>query len=195
LQGYPAAAIVALESGVLLKDGCFAHARKESMGFARQAGVAVLLVTMTLLIQGAGMAVLIHWARASIARGIRGMSALNAGVLMIRFTTVTMFLHTFQILLWAGFYRWYCLPSWETGFYFSAASYSTVGYGDVVLPRVWRLLGPIESVTGVVMCGLSVSFLFAILTRLVDAEFQSSPEAPAQPSSIPSPETESFSAL
>ncbi len=101
------------------------------------------------------------------------MSALSAGVLMIRFTTVTMFLHTFQILLWAGFYRWQCLPSWETGFYFSAASYSTVGYGDVVLPRAWRLLGPIESITGVVMCGLSVSALFAILARLVDEEYQS----------------------
>jgi len=37
---------------------------------------------------------------------------------------------------------------WEPSFYFSATSYSTVGYGDIVPPRVWRLLGPVESVTG-----------------------------------------------
>ena len=160
------------------------------MTFARQAGFAVLLVTMTLLLECAGMAVLIHWARLSIARGIRGLSPVRAGVLMMRFTTAMIVLHVLQILLWAGFYRWLCLPSWETGFYFSATSYSTVGYGDIVLPRVWRLLGPIESIAGVVMCGLSVSALFAILMRLVDAEEQSSPENQAQPASLPASEAE-----
>jgi hypothetical protein len=54
--------------------------------------------------------------------------------------------------------------------YFSAASYATVGYGDVVLPWMWRTLGPVESIIGVLMCGLSASFLFAIVSRLVDRE-------------------------
>jgi hypothetical protein len=56
--------------------------------------------------------------------------------------------------------------------YFSATSYSTVGYGDVTLPLKWRMLGPIESITGVLMCGISVSLLFAIATRLVGPERQ-----------------------
>jgi len=73
------------------------------------------------------------------------------------------------------FYRWYCLPSWESSFYFSASSYSTVGYGDVVLPRVCRLLGPVESVTGVLMCGISVSCLFAVATRLIERESRTPP--------------------
>ena len=76
-------------------------------------------------------------------------------------------LHVAQIILWAGFYRWLCFASWEPAFYFSTASYSTVGYGDVILPRLWRNWGPLESVTGVEMCGLSVSLRFAIVTRLV----------------------------
>ena len=163
------------------------------MGIVTQTVAAVLLVTITLVLQSAGMAVLIYWARLSIARGVRGMSALRAALLMMRFTTATIVLHVLQILLWAGFYRWRCLPSWETGFYFSATSYSTVGYGDVVLPRIWRLLGPIESITGVVMCGLSVSALFAILMRLVDAEERSLPENGAQPASLPTPEVELIS--
>ena len=41
------------------------------------------------------------------------------------------------------------------------------GYGDVVLPSEWRMLGPIESILGVLMCGLSVNLLFAIATRLI----------------------------
>jgi len=77
-----------------------------------------------------------------------------------------------QILLWAGFYRWTCFPSLESAFYFSTASYSTVGYGDLLLPQMWRSLGPVESVTGVLMCGLSASFLFAIVTQLVARELR-----------------------
>jgi len=144
--------------------------RSESMDFARQASAAVFLITATLLFQSAGMALLIHWARARIATGIKGLGPLRSAVLMVRFTTLMIVLHILQILLWAGFYRWHCLPSWEACFYFSSASYSTVGYGDVVLPPVWRLLGPMESITGVLMCGLSVSCLFVIASRIVEGE-------------------------
>ena len=140
------------------------------MIFARQAGIAVFLVTLTLWIQCAGIAVLIRWARDSIERGVARLSALHAAVLMIRFSTLVIVLHFLQIFFWSVFYRWYCLPSWETSFYFSATSYSTVGYGDVVLPRIWRLLGPVESVTGVLMCGISVSCLYVVATRLIERE-------------------------
>src|SRR5713101_4935460 len=61
-------------------------------------------------------------------------------------------------------------------FYFSAAGYATVGYGDVVLPRCGGPLGPVESIIGVLMCGLSASFLFAIVTRLVERETKLSRE-------------------
>jgi voltage-gated potassium channel len=142
----------------------------EMMIFARQAGIAVFLVTLTLWIQCAGIAVLIRWARDSIERGMARLSALHAAGLMIRFSTLVIVLHFLQIFFWSVFYRWYCLPSWETSFYFSATSYSTVGYGDVVLPRIWRLLGPVESVTGVLMCGISVSCLFVVATRLIERE-------------------------
>ena len=89
---------------------------------------------------------------------------------MIQFLTLIVVLHFLEILFWSAFYRWHCLPTWESSFYFSATSFSTVGYGDVVLPRISRLLGPIESITGVLMCGLSVSCLFAVATRLVERE-------------------------
>ena len=144
--------------------------RWESMDFARQASAAFFLVTATLLLQCAGMSVLIHWARARFATGIKGLGPVRSAVLMVRFTTLIIVLHILQILLWAGVYRWLCLPSWEACFYFSSASYSTVGYGDVVLPRIWRLLGPVEGITGVLMCGLSVSCLFVIATRIVESE-------------------------
>lgn len=142
----------------------------ETMTFARQAGTAVFLVTLTLWIQCVGLALLIRWARASIERGVASLNSFRAATLMIRFSTLVIVLHFLQILLWSLFYRWFCLPSWESSLYFSASSYSTVGYGDAVLPRIWRLLGPVESVTGVLMCGISVSFLFVVATKLVERE-------------------------
>ena len=67
--------------------------RWESMDFARQASAAVFLVTVTLLLQCAGMAVLIHWARARISTGIKGLGPVHSAVLMVRFTTLMIVLH------------------------------------------------------------------------------------------------------
>ncbi len=147
------------------------------MGFARQAGAAAILVSLTLWVQCAGMAVLTHWVKAVITRGIKGLNAWHSAVLMIRFTVVIIVLHALQILIWAGFYRWRCLPSGKSCFYFSATSYSTVGYGDILLPRTWRTLGPVESVIAMLMCGMSVSALFAIASPLVGGGAQHSTEA------------------
>jgi voltage-gated potassium channel len=153
------------------------------MTFARQAGTAVILVALTLSLQCAGMAALIAWARTSLVPGVHGLGPLRSAVLMLRFITAFIVLHLFEILLWAGSYRWLCFSSWDSAFYFSTSSYTTVGYGDVVLPRMWRTLGPVESLIGVLMCGLSASFLFAIVTRLVARQARLSRES-AEPLSI-----------
>jgi voltage-gated potassium channel len=144
--------------------------------FLSQALAAIILSTLTLAIECAGMAVLIHWLRAYFARGIKTQSLWHTAMLMIRFASMTILLHLLQILLWTAFYRVRCFRSWEPSFYFSATSYSTVGYGDIVLPPVWRLLGPVEAIMGVLMCGISVSTLFAIATRLIGNEAQLSAE-------------------
>jgi voltage-gated potassium channel len=64
----------------------------------------------------------------------------------------------------------------EGAFYFSTSSCATVGYGDVVLPQTWRTLGPVESLIGVLIRGLSATFRFAIVTRLVERETRLSGE-------------------
>ena len=137
------------------------------MDFARQASAAAVLVALCLWIQCAGMATLINWGLAYLTRG-RRLSVLHSTMLMIRVTCIMIGLHIAQILVWAVFYRWMCFPGWGLSFYFSTANYSTIGCSDPVLPRTWRSLGPVEAVTGVLMCGLSVSLVFAVVTRLVD---------------------------
>jgi voltage-gated potassium channel len=142
----------------------------EPISFARQASAAAVLVILSLSLQSGGMAALIRWGREHFARQMDGLQGLRGAVFMVRFTISLIVLHILQILMWAAFYRWNCFPTWGSSFYFSTASYSTVGYGDLILPVAWRTLGPVESITGVLMCGLSASFLFSVVTRLVERE-------------------------
>jgi voltage-gated potassium channel len=137
------------------------------MSYAYRACAALLLVMLTLCLQCAGLAVLITWLRRAVASGIHKLSPVSAATLVMQSTAAVILLHALQVLLWASAYHWICLPSWESAFYFSASSYATVGYGDLVLPSSWRMLGPLESIIGVLMCGVTVSLLFAIVTRLI----------------------------
>lgn len=146
------------------------------MGFAHNAFAAVILGALTLWLQCAGMGVLIFWTKTFIEQSPRRLTAYHAALLMVRFAAAMTILHTLEILVWSCFYRWYCLPTWETSFYFSATSFTTVGYGDVLLPHAWRPLGPLESLIGVLMCGMSVSGLFAVLTRILATDAVPSPK-------------------
>ncbi|MGD9764849.1 MAG: potassium channel family protein [Candidatus Binatia bacterium] len=77
-----------------------------------------------------------------------------------------MLLHIAEILVWAGFYLIMdCLPDLSTAFYFSAVTYSSLGYGDVVLDPQWRNVSGMEALTGILMAGLSTSFFFAFISR------------------------------
>ena len=82
---------------------------------------------------------------------------------------VLILLHLAETGIWALFYYWRGLfADFETSLYFSLGSYTTIGYGDVVLPQRWRMLGGIEGLSGVLLCGLSAAFVFA----LVNSAFQ-----------------------
>ena len=153
------------------------------MEFARPTIAAAVLVELCLWIQSAGMAALINWGLAYLAHKQR-LSLLHSTALIVRVTNLMIGLHLAQILVWAGFYRWMCFPAWASAFYFSIASYSTLGDSDLVLPAAWRSLGPVEAVTGMLMCGLSVSLLFVVVTRLVDRAVAYSPD-PGRLAEIP----------
>ena len=143
------------------------------MVFFHQIGAGLLLLSLTLCLQVAGVAGLIEWLKRVLVRDADRHGPAYSARLVVPSTLAIIVLHGLVILLWASFYRTLCFPSWEIAFYFSATSYSTVGYGDVVLPTEWRLLGPLESITGVLMCGISVSVLFALVTQLLDRDVRS----------------------
>jgi len=74
--------------------------------------------------------------------------------------------HLIEITVWSLFYiSKGAMPDLPSALYFSAVTYTTTGYGDLVLPEAWRLVGAVEALTGILMCGLSTGFFFAVVSR------------------------------
>lgn len=94
-------------------------------------------------------------------------------VLIVMLFAGIVILHVAQTSLWAAFYYTQGLFSdFETSLYFSMVSFTTIGYGDVLLPRNWRLLGVIEGFSGVVLCGVSTGFIFAVINAMFQARLR-----------------------
>jgi hypothetical protein len=85
---------------------------------------------------------------------------LGAELVMAELVSLLLLLHLAEALVWALFFRVVGgLPDLESAVYFSLTTYTTVGYGDIVLPAPWRLLGPLEAAVGVLMLGWSTAIL------------------------------------
>ena len=139
----------------------------------RELVVAFGIVGVCLVIHIAGMVTLANWLVRRKATLKRHDGPFFTAILLIVVFVVIIILHLAEAAIWASFYLARGLfNDFETSFYFSLTSYSTVGYGDVLLPDKWRLLGTVEAVSGVLLCGLSTAFLFAIINVLFQARMQ-----------------------
>jgi hypothetical protein len=129
--------------------------------------VAFLIVAVCVLVHVAGillMAELLLNRRGYLEQ--KHARTYHAIVMILVFSGI-LTLHITETIVWAGFYYANALFSdFETSIYFSMTSYTTIGYGDVLLPRNWRLLGVIQGVTGVLLCGISTAFFFAVMTAM-----------------------------
>ncbi|HEY4234913.1 MAG TPA: potassium channel family protein [Lacipirellulaceae bacterium] len=89
---------------------------------------------------------------------------------LTRLVSLLLVLHLIEMSAWAAaFTAAGVLPDFETSLYYSLKSYTTVGYGDVLPPNSWRLLGPIEAAVGVLMLGWSTSIIVAAVQRIYNS--------------------------
>jgi hypothetical protein len=127
--------------------------------------IAWVLVAVTVAVHAAGLgALLSRWARWHALPPTRFWPITG---LLIRVTWWLILIHLVEISVWGLFYLWKgCMPDAESAFYFAGVTYTTIGYGDLVLQEPWRMLGPIEGLTGILMCGLSAGTFFAVVSRI-----------------------------
>ena len=102
--------------------------------------------------------------------------------LLVRIAALTVLAHLIEITLWAAFYVWKeAMPDFVVSLYFSAVTYATIGYGDVVPPETWRLTAAVEGLTGILMCGWSAAFFFAVVSHIYDRVRSSKARAGSSP--------------
>ena len=126
--------------------------------------IAAAIVSVCLVIHVTGILLMAEWLLRKRDALERTVSTRQVAVLIVTLFTAIMFLHLIQTSLWAVFfYTQNLFSDFETSLYFSMVSFATIGYGDVLLPRKWRLLGVIEGFSGVLLCGISTAFMFAVI--------------------------------
>ncbi|RBP38066.1 ion channel [Roseimicrobium gellanilyticum] len=127
--------------------------------------IAWCLMAFCVGIHSVGLTYLLRWLRKqpSFAK----QHVWTAVWILVRVAGWTILLHLIEISLWALHYAWAgAMPDLTTAAYFSVVTYTTTGYGDLVLPQDWRLVGGVESLTGILMCGLSTGMFFAVFSEI-----------------------------
>lgn len=76
--------------------------------------------------------------------------------------------HTLQVWIWAiSFLLISDLPDLPTSFYFSTVTYTTLGYGDIVLGPSGRIVASFCAITGLLTFGVSTAFLLGVLSKIL----------------------------
>lgn len=98
---------------------------------------------------------------------------------LVRIAWWVVLAHLLEATVLALFYAWKSVfPDLSSAGYFSIVTYTTVGYGDLVPPAEWRLAAGVEGLTGILMCGWSAAFIFAVVSRMYGAWDKTSPKPP-----------------
>jgi voltage-gated potassium channel Kch len=133
----------------------------------KQLLLALLLCSTTVLIHAFGIRYVALPLAGVWSKKVEGRASVVPVMPLVRLVSGLLLLHLLEMSIWAAAFTVLAiLPDFETSLYFSLKSYTTVGYGDVVPPHEWRLVGPIEAAVGVLMLGLSTSFIIATLQRI-----------------------------
>jgi Ion channel len=133
--------------------------------------IAWSLTALCVMIHAIGMTTLLRWVNNVVARA--GGRFWFMTWMLVRTAGWIILLHLVEIVIWGFWYAWKdAMPDLASAFYFSAVTYTTTGYGDLVLPKEWRLVGGVEALTGILMCGWSAAFFFAVVSRMNEARSQ-----------------------
>ncbi|BAF86327.1 MULTISPECIES: potassium channel family protein [Azorhizobium] len=77
------------------------------------------------------------------------------------------FAHLVEVAVWAVAYVAVDgVVQDKDSYYLAFVNFTTLGYGDLLPAKPWRLLGPVTAANGMLLFGWSTALIFAVLTRL-----------------------------
>ncbi|MGL4542310.1 MAG: potassium channel family protein [Polymorphobacter sp.] len=128
----------------------------------------VLLVMLgCLIVQAATIAIAGRRLASVTRRKAPRLKPIGAFVLTAELMLLLMLGIVVQISLWALFYRYLDLiqtiQTFEQALYFSGVTFTSLGYGDIVLPERYRLIAVLEAATGLLMFGITTAVLVSTM--------------------------------
>lgn len=128
--------------------------------------VGSLVISATVLVHTLGL-ILISRLMVSLIRWFRlHRHSLGKAIAMVSTVLSLFVVHTVEVWMWAVvFVTTGAITQFELSLYFSTVTFSTLGYGDVILSADWRLLGALEAISGFILIGWSTAYLVAASTR------------------------------
>jgi hypothetical protein len=128
--------------------------------------IALALMAVCVVVHALVLALLFRWLNNHRAPG--RIHFLRAAALLVQVAFWLVLAHLVEMSIWAvALVRLGALQDMVDSIYFSMITYTTVGYGDLVLPLRWHALAGVEGLTGILMAGWSTGFLFAVVNRMM----------------------------
>ena len=132
------------------------------------------LTTLTVLIHAFGTT---QWLRLCISNfgdDIGGIPVYIIPLLLAGTALYLFALHIGEALLWAVTYHWivpeFVVQPFERAVYFSLVTFTSLGFGDVVLERRWRVLSGTQAVSGLIINGWTAAFMFTMVSDIWKAK-------------------------
>lgn len=147
------------------------------------------MVIGTVTLHFFGLACLIAILRAEFATRWRYGSAFERGATILFTVFGLVLLHSAEIWVYASLFLGLDLfYDLETALYFSTSSFTTLGYGDLVVVPSRRLIAAIEGANGFLLIGWSTAFLVSVTAKmgLLEAQLEHGGRpAPGEPANSP----------
>ncbi len=137
------------------------------MALAGNLILASVMVIFTVIVHFLGLLVLLRLLGSHGRMVDHWHTVARQCALLIMAVLGIVFLHTIEIWSYALlFMALGAVEGLEPALYFSTVSFSSLGYGDIVLSERWRLLGAIEAPNGLILFGWSTAFLLSLMGKL-----------------------------
>jgi voltage-gated potassium channel Kch len=130
--------------------------------------IAACMLVVTTAIHAGGMVLAMQMFDWKKGRSIKRLTRiyLVSGVVILMFLASLV-----EVLVWAiTFLSLNAIEGFERALYFSMVTFTTLGYGDVVLAEQWRLLGSFEAANGIIMFGWTTAIVIAAVQRIYFSE-------------------------
>lgn len=125
-----------------------------------------LLIALNVVIHTIGLLIINNVVGAWVPIVTRQFGTLGRTI-TITATVLGLFaIHTIQVLVWAAHYFWdEAFMTFEASLYFSLITFTTLGYGDVIISEEHRILAGLEGMNGFLLIGWSTAYLVAVSTK------------------------------